>query len=245
MENKYVLILGGTSDIGLALAHQYAKAGYYIYLASRRVERLEKDAADIRIRYQVEVILLEFDALKFDLHASFCEALNPFPVISICVFGFLTDQLEAERDWNAARLMIDTNFTGATSILHHLANGAEEQGEGTLVGISSVAGDRGRASNYYYGSAKAGFSAFLSGLRNRLVKKNIHVLTVKPGYVRTKMTAALVLPGLLTANPEKTAEDIFYAVKRKRNVLYTKWMWRYIMLIIRNIPEFIFKRLGL
>ncbi|MCL4128207.1 UNVERIFIED_CONTAM: hypothetical protein GTU68_062310 [Idotea baltica] len=121
----------------------------------------------------------------------------------------------------------------------------ENRKEGTIVGISSVAGERGRASNYLYGSAKAGFTSFLSGLRNRLAGKGVHVLTVKPGFVDTAMTEGLDLPGPLTAQPQQVARAVFKAVGKKKNTLYTLWMWRYVMLIIRNIPEAIFKKLSL
>ena len=126
-----------------------------------------------------------------------------------------------------------------------MANDFEQRRSGTIVGISSVAGDRGRASNYIYGSAKAGLSAYLSGLRNRLAKSNVHVLTVKPGFVRTKMTADLPLPGPVTAKPERVANDIFSAAHRQSNEIYTLSIWRPLMFVIRNIPETIFKRLNL
>ncbi|MFK7924061.1 MAG: SDR family NAD(P)-dependent oxidoreductase, partial [Bacteroidia bacterium] len=119
-----------------------------------------------------------------------------------------------------------------------------QRGSGKIIGISSVAGDRGRASNYLYGSAKAGLTAYLSGLRNRLASKGVHVMTVKPGFVRTAMTENMDLPPVITGEPSKVAKDIIRSVRRGRNVIYTLWMWRYIMLIIRTIPERIFKKLS-
>ena len=139
-----------------------------------------------------------------------------------------------------------TNYIGCASILEEAARKMLEKGKGTIIGVSSVAGDRGRASNYYYGSAKAGFTAYLSGLRNRLCKQGIHVCTVKPGFVYTAMTEGMKLNPLLTAKPEKVAKDIYKkAYQRQRNVVYTKWFWRWIMRIITSIPEFIFKKLSL
>lgn len=243
--NPYICILGANSDIARALAHEYAQKGYSIYLAARDVSRLAADVQDLNIRYSATAQALEFDATKYDSHAAFYAGLSPQPEIVICVFGYLGEQEEAQESWEEAHRILATNFTGAVSILNHAANAMEKRGSGKLVGISSVAGDRGRASNYLYGSAKAGFSAYLSGLRNRLAKKGVHVLTVKPGFVDTAMTEGLDLPPLLTAKPEQVARDIFRATKRNKNVLYTKWMWRYVMLIIRNIPEFVFKRLSL
>ena len=108
-----------------------------------------------------------------------------------------------------------------------------------------MAGDRGRQSNYIYGSAKAGLTVFLSGLRNRLARKGVHVMTVKPGFVRTKMTEGLELPGILTAEPEQVAKAVYKGLEKKRNMVYVLWMWRCIMLMIRHIPEFIFKKMGM
>lgn len=240
-----VLILGAKSDIARALAHHYAQAGHQLLLAVRKAERLESEVSDLKIRYGAEVQALEFDAKDYASHAAFCEGLSPQPDIVIVVFGLLTEQADADADWQKARAMLEVNYVGAASILHPIANAMEARGSGTIVGISSVAGDRGRASNYHYGSAKAGFTALLSGLRNRLAKKGVHVLTVKPGFVDTAMTAAMDTPAPLTAQPEQVARDIAQAVKKQKNTLYTKWMWRYIMLIIRNIPEAIFKKLSL
>jgi hypothetical protein len=129
--------------------------------------------------------------------------------------------------------------------LNIIANDFEQRRSGVIIGVSSVAGDRGRGSNYMYGSAKAGFTAYLSGLRNRLAKSNVHVITVKPGFVRTRMTEGLPLPGPVTAKPEQVARDVFKAYRGRRNEVYTLWMWRYIMLVIKLIPEAIFKRLNL
>ena len=126
-----------------------------------------------------------------------------------------------------------------------IANDFEQRRSGTIIGISSVAGDRGRQSNYLYGSAKAALTTYLSGLRNRLARSNVHVVTVKPGFVRTKMTSGLALPGPLTAKPERVAADIFDAYQKRGDQLYTLWPWRYLMFIIRNIPEPVFKRLRL
>ena len=239
------LILGANSDIARAIAHQFASKGYNLYLAARNSSRLEPDVSDIQIRYGRDVQILEFDALDYDSHKQFYADITPKPDIVFCVFGLLGDQKKAEKDWNQAREIIAVNYEGAVSILHHIANEMEIRKKGVIVGISSVAGDRGRASNYYYGSAKAGFTAFLSGLRNRLSKKGVRVLTVKPGFVNTAMTEGLNLPGPVTAQPAEVAKAIYQAVQSRKNVLYTRWMWRYIMLIIRNIPEFVFKKLSL
>ncbi len=244
-ETSSILILGAKSDIARAIAHHYAQAGHPLYLAARNAARLEADVSDLKIRYGAEAQALEFDATAYESHAAFYAALDPQPEIVILVFGLLSEQEEADKDWAKAQAMLEANFVGAASILHPIANAMEARGQGTIVGISSVAGDRGRASNYHYGSAKAGFTALLSGLRNRLAKKGVHVLTVKPGFVDTAMTEGMDTPAPLTAKPEQVARDIAKAIKKRKNTLYTKWMWRYIMLIIKNIPEGIFKKLSL
>ncbi|MDB4286035.1 SDR family oxidoreductase [bacterium] len=244
-EKQFALILGANSDIARAIAHRYAKEGYHLQLAARKADRLEADVNDLQIRYGISAQALEFDARDYASHEAFYAGLSPKPDVVFCVFGYLGDQEKAQTDWDMASEILEANFNGAVSILHQAANEMEALGQGTIVGISSVAGERGRASNYYYGSAKAGFTAYLSGLRNRLAKKGVHVLTVKPGFVDTAMTEGLDLPPLLTAKPEQVAADVFSAVKKKKNVLYTKWMWKWVMMIIRNIPEAIFKKLSL
>ena len=157
----------------------------------------------------------------------------------------LGDQSMAQRDARAARDIIATNFVGPALLLGALAERFEARGTGTLVGVGSVAGDRGRGSNYVYGSAKAGFAAFLSGLRNRLAGKGVHVVTVKPGYVRTRMTDGMDLPDLLTAEADEVADAIVEAVRRRRDVVYVRRRWRFLMWLVRLIPERFFKRLSL
>ena len=242
---KTALILGATSDVARAIAVQLAAKQFGLLLAGRNGEELEKLEKEFAIRFNVPVRSLQFDALDFGAHAKFVDALDPFPSISIVVFGLLGDHQQAIRDNDQALRIVHSNYTGAVSILNCLANKYESLGEGTIVGISSVAGDRGRQSNYLYGSAKAGFSAYLSGLRNRLCHEGVHVITVKPGFIATRMTEGLNLPGPLTANPEQVAKDVVNAIKKKKNVVYTLWMWRYIMMVIKMIPESVFKKLRL
>ena len=184
-----VLILGATSDIGRAIAHRYGKEGKTLLLAGRKMEELEADAKDLHLRYNVEAKAFAFEALDYEQHAAFYAQLNPKPELVVCVFGYMTDQKEAESNWAEARQMMEVNYLGAVSILEQAATEMETAQRGMIIGISSVAGDRGRASNYFYGSAKAAFTAYLSGLRNRLSQAGGHVMTVKPGFVDTQMTA--------------------------------------------------------
>lgn len=242
---EHVLILGGTSDVAVALAAKFAKEGYSISLAGRDLDRLNIISADLHIRYNSMVDFYRFDALDFESHQPFYDELKIKPDIAICVFGLLGDQSTAQRNWSECAMIIDSNYTGAVSILSIIANDFEARKFGTIIGISSVAGDRGRQSNYLYGSAKAGFTTYLSGLRNRLFKSGVHVLTVKPGFMKTRMIEGLKTPGPLTANPEKVADVVYSATAKRRNEIYVLWMWRYIMLIIRLIPEMIFKKLNL
>jgi short-subunit dehydrogenase len=240
-----VLILGATSDMAVAITRQLAIEGYSITLAARNTERLSAMEGDIRIRHKAMVNSVYFDALDFQSHQGFYDSLPEKPDIVICVFGLLGDQRGAESDWAESLQIIQSNYTGAVSILNIVANDFARRKKGTIVGISSVAGERGRQSNYLYGSAKAGFSAYLSGLRNRLYKHGVHVITVKPGFVKTKMIEDLKTPGPLTASPKKVAEKISRAIVQKKDTVYVLPIWRFIMFVIRSIPEGIFKRLKL
>lgn len=240
-----VLILGATSDMAVAIARKFAAEGYTITLAARQVERLKAIEADLRVRYEAQVSSVQFDALDFNSHEEFYKNLPEKPDIVICVFGLLGEQLEAQRNWKACLEIINSNYVGAISILNVVANDFEKREKGVIVGISSVAGDRGRQSNYFYGSAKAGFTAYLSGLRNRLFHHGVHVLTVKPGFVKTRMIENMQTPAPLTALPKKVADNIFKAVRKKQNSVYVLPIWSLIMLVIRNIPESIFKKLKL
>ena len=240
-----VLILGATSDMAIAIARKFASKGFAIQLAARNSARLQPLQSDLSVRSGSIASVHEFDALNFQSHASFFNSLKPMPDIAICVFGYLGENEVAIRDWNESEKIIHSNYTGAVSILNIIADAFSKRKSGTIAGISSVAGERGRQSNYIYGSAKAGFTAFLSGMRNRLYRDGVHVLTVQPGFVYTRMTENLTLPPLLTAKPADVADSVYAAVTNKRNVIYVKWFWRWIMLIIKCIPEFIFKKLKL
>ncbi len=240
---SYVLILGAKSDIAKAIAHEYASNGYNLHLAARNQNQLEPIAKDIQIRYNVEAKYYEFDATNYSSHLEFYNQLNPKPIGVVCAFGYLGDNEKAKKNWDEAKRIIDVNYTGCVSILNVFANAMEESKEGFIVGISSVAGDRGRQSNYYYGSAKAAFTAYLSGLRNRLYHSGVQVLTVKPGFVYTRMTEHMDLPGKLTAQPEEIGRAVYRAQQKGKDVLYTKWYWGWILLIFKHIPEFIFKRM--
>ena len=234
---SYVLIVGAKSDIAKATAREYAKHGYDLYLAARNPDELIEFAKDVTVRTQKTVKLLELDILDYKSHQTFYDQLEEKPLGVVSAVGYLGEQEKAQSDFEEAQRIMDTNYTGVVSLFNIIANDFEKRRSGFIVGISSVAGDRGRKSNYIYGSAKAALTAYLSGLRNRLYDAQVHVLTVKPGFVATKMTEELDLPEKLTAQPEEVAEDIYKAQQKGKSVLYTKWIWKWVMMIIKMIPE--------
>lgn len=237
-----VLILGATSDIGYAIAKKFASKKYDVQLAARNADQLKTFQSDIHIRYQVSCTIYSFDALQFEKHRLFYDHLYPKPDVVVYVIGYMNENEKVIDHWSESLKTINTNYTAAVSALNIIASDFINRNSGTIVGISSVAGNRGRQSNYIYGSAKAGFTAYLSGLRNRLYQHNVHVITVLPGFVFTKMTEHLQLPKLLTAKPEDVANAVYKGVAKKKNVIYVKWYWRWIMLIIASIPETMFKK---
>lgn len=236
----FVLFLGAGSDIATSLEREYARAGFDLYLAGRNDEEIRRLAQDLEVRFRVRAVPLMFDVTDTASHEAFYRQLQPAPVGVVCAVGTLGDQRKGQEDFAEARKILETNFVGCVSILEIAGADLERRREGFIVGISSVAGDRGRATNYLYGSAKAGFTAFLSGLRGRLHTSGVQVLTVKPGFVRTKMTEHLDLPGLLTAEPEEAARAIFQAQRAEKHVVYAKRIWWIIMAMIRLLPESVF-----
>ena len=244
--SEAVLILGATSAIARATAAAFAARGAAMYLASRDEDELKRIAADIHLRYGVEAHHGLFDAEAIDTHEAFFKSVvAAMPNLSgvVLAFGYLGDQ-QAARNFNVGARVIASNFTGAASILSLCADYFEPLKSGFIIGISSVAGDRGRQSNYVYGAAKGALSLYLQGLRNRLFASGVRVITIKPGFVDTAMTFGL--PGLfLIASPQDIGERIARTLDKSADVVYLPWFWRYIMLIIKHIPEPIFKRLKL
>lgn len=242
-----VLIIGATSAIAQATAKHFAEGGDQIFLAGRSPEKLDALAADLRVRGADKVACMALDLNDFDRHATLVdmayEALGGLDTVLIA-HGTLSDQKACEQDFQVALEEYRTNFLSAVSLLTILANRFETQGHGCLAVISSVAGDRGRQSNYFYGSAKGGLSIFLQGLRNRLAPSGVQVLTVKPGFVDTPMTAGFK-KGALWVGPDTIADGIHRAIRRRSDEVYLPWFWRGIMAVIKAAPERIFKRLKL
>jgi NAD(P)-dependent dehydrogenase (short-subunit alcohol dehydrogenase family) len=241
------LILGATSPIARALAAEYAEAGHTVFVAARDAGEAERIAADVAIRHDAATAWGAFDALDLDRHDEFIDSVEEQagPIeVAVLAFGAMGDQEHSQQDVEAARRVIDVNYTGAVSLCEALARRMSERGRGSIVGLSSVAGDRGRKSNYIYGSAKGAFTLYLGGLRNRLAEDGVHVLTVKLGFIDTRMTYGMESP-LPKASPEDAAAAIFSAQQSGREVIYYPRFWAPIMGIIRAIPAKIFKRLSI
>ena len=244
---KKVLIIGATSAIAEATARRFAAEGASLYLLARNQERLDALASDLKIRGAALVAQESFDANDFASHGSALNGaiqfLNVIDVVLIA-YGTLSDQAACERSFDLTRQELNTNMMSVISLLTHLANYFETQRQGTLAVISSVAGDRGRQSNYIYGTAKCAVSCFLQGLRNRLYKVGVHVLTIKPGFVDTPMTASFD-KGALWVDADSVAAGIVRAINKKRDVVYLPRFWFFIMAAIKVIPERFFKTLSL
>lgn len=243
---KNCLILGSNSDMGQALAYKFASHGYNIVLASRNPNEYQTRLKnDISIKNNVNVSLTQFDGAKLESHASFWEDLEVLPDVVIVVFGYLGDQSKALNDFEETYRIITNNYLGQVSLINKFIEKVNGKKETAIIGISSVAGDRGRKSNYIYGSAKAAFTTYLSGLRNDMNDKNIKVMTVLPGFVKTKMLGDLKTPNFLTATPEEVANMIYKAYMKQKDIIYIYPIWKYIMRIIKTIPEFKFKKMNL
>jgi decaprenylphospho-beta-D-erythro-pentofuranosid-2-ulose 2-reductase len=244
--SKTLLVIGGTSDIGRATALAYAEAGWRVMLTARDEAAAQRNADDIAARTGQEATVHRLDILDSESQAALLDGLPTLPDTVVCVVGELGDQIRGQSDPAHAMMLMRTNFEGPALFLGLVAERFLARGSGAIVGVSSVAGDRGRGSNYLYGAAKAGLTAFLSGLRNRLAPTGIRVVTIKPGFVRTRMTAGMKLPPLLTAEPEEVGKAIFRVAEvRGGDVVYVRPIWRAVMMVIGSIPEPIFKRLRL
>ena len=238
-----LLVLGGGSAIAMAVAERFARRGWTIILAGRGATRMQALAGALAEKTGCATFGVHVDVLDMAGHAAFWQALPRRPEAVLCAVGLLGDQQAAWEDAEQAERLLCTNFNGPARLLGLAASEFERQGAGLIIGISSVAGDRGRGANYLYGSAKAGFTALLSGLRARLWRSGVRVLTVKPGLVDTPMIAQRNLPHWLLATPDQVADDIMKAVDHNRDVLYTPRWWRAIMWIVRILPECWFRRI--
>ncbi len=242
-----ILIIGATSAIAEATARLWAARGDALFLVGRRADRLQAIAADLCVRGAASVGCHTMDACDGAAHAAMFEAAHSALGgldVAFIAHGTLPDQKACEASVEQTLREIDSNGLSVIVLATRLANTFEKQGHGSLAVISSVAGERGRQSNYVYGAAKGLVSLFLQGLRNRLAKRGVHVLTIKPGFVDTPMTAEFS-KGALWAKPETIARGIVHAIDRRRDEVYLPGFWWLIMALIRHIPERVFKRLSL
>lgn len=247
MSTATVVVIGATSAIAEQIARLYAAQGAHLFLVARNSDKLDIIAKDLKVRGAAGVDFIVADLADFNSHKNIVEqaavCLGDIAYLYVA-HGTLSDNTACEKEPQQAIAEIKLNLNSFVSLLLHFAAHFRAQQHGTIVALSSVAGDRGRQSNYIYGTAKGGLSIFLQGLRNRLFADHVHVATVKPGFVDTPMTAAFD-KGPLWVSPQKVARLIVRGVAKQRNVIYVPGFWRLIMLIILHIPEFIFKRLKL
>lgn len=241
-----MIVLGTTSEVAQAFVEKALQEGEKyekIYLFTSNLESAERFARHIDVKFLQQSEVIELDLRKEIKYSEFDYIHSD---LLFCATGYLGEETEEGLyDNKNTQQIIDINYAKLVPVVNYFANKFETRRTGTIIGLSSVAGERGRQSNFIYGSAKAAFTAYLSGLRNYLFEKKVHVMTVKPGFMATKMTEGLPLNPKLTATPKQAADCIFKAYKKQKNVVYVLPVWGIIMMIIRNIPEFIFKKLKL
>lgn len=241
-----MIVLGSTSEVAQSFVEKALQEGEKyerIYLFTSNKEATERFAKHIDVKFLQQSEIIELDLTKEINYFDFDHVNSN---VLFCATGYLGESTEdGLYDNKNTERIIDINYSKLVPVMNYFAQKFESKRSGTIIGLSSVAGDRGRQSNFIYGSAKAAFTAYLSGLRNYLFEKKVHVLTVKPGFMATKMTEGLPLNPKLTATPKQAAECIYKAFKKQKNVAYVLPIWGVIMMIIRNIPEFIFKKLKL
>jgi decaprenylphospho-beta-D-erythro-pentofuranosid-2-ulose 2-reductase len=244
---RRILILGATSAIAIAVARELIAPDARFFLVARDAAKLGAVRSDLLTRGSAGVTAHVMNLDDVDAHQQMlAHAVQDLGTIDLALIahGVLGDQTDAQTAFPAAAAILYTNFFSAVSLITWLANYFEQQQKGTLAVISSVAGDRGRKSNYVYGASKGALNIFLDGVRNRVDRSGVHVLTIRPGFVATPMTAHLP-QGPLFASPAKVAKGIVRAIAARKDVVYVPGFWRPIMFIIRSVPEFIFKKLNL
>lgn len=244
---KNILVIGATSSIAHETMKIFAQDGASFYLVARSENRLHIVSDDLKSRGANNVLTCIHDVTQFDQHESIIEnAFNLMPDINtvLIAHGTLPNQDECLTSYEKILQEIEINFLSIVSYLHFISQKLIVHKYGTIAVISSVAGDRGRKSNFIYGSAKSALTEYLNGLRGYLYSQGIHILTIKPGITDTPMTQKTP-KGLLMASAQKVGKDIYHAIQTQKNTIYTPWYWRYLMWIIQLIPEFIFKKMSI
>lgn len=250
MSYSKIIIFGATSAIAQALARKLAAQGSSLFLVGRSADKLAVLGDDLRVRAAPGQVIAD--------HIADLDQIDAFPALFdaaeaalggldaiVIAHGTLPDQAECDASLEATLAALRTNASSPIALAHLAANRFAAQRKGLIVAIGSVAGDRGRQSNYAYGTAKGALALYLQGLRNRLTPLGVGVLTVKPGFVDTPMTAHILKKGLLWAKPDQVAQVILQAMDAGKDVIYVPWFWQIIMLIIKSIPERVFKKLKL
>ena len=242
-----IVIIGATSAIAQATARRFAAKGDRFVLVARNEARVNSVAEDLKMRGASLVEQLTIDLCETDRHLEVVEFarshLNRIDVV-LLAHGALVDQERAEQSLDTLEHCFGVNALSMLSLGTVFGNALESQACGCLAVISSVAGDRGRRSNYVYGAAKAAITAFFSGMRSRLIESGVHVLTIKPGMIDTPMTSEFE-KGILWSTPERVAKDIEKGIRKRKSVIYTPGYWRLIMFVIRAIPESLFKKMNI
>ncbi len=233
---RFIQIIGGNSDIGFNVAKCFAKDNFNVQLVSQNFNELKNKQIELEKNYKVKCIINELDFQNFDQVNNFIKTDKIQPEIILVAIGYLE---KFEKNYEK---IINLNYRTLVNYLEqNLLNGYKKEKLNTIIGISSVAGEKGKKMNNIYSSSKAAFSVYLDGLRQRLYKDKINVILIKPGYVKTKMTKDLNLPKILTSSPNKIAKIIFDSYKYKKTSIYAPFYWKYLLFIYKMIPEFIFK----
>jgi len=240
---KYVLIIGAKSELGIELARLYASNQYNLYLAGRSINDMQNEADYLEKTFNVKVILYNLDVTDFISHQRFYDSITIKPIGVIYAAGYYPDPLSVMTNWKESSNAINVNYAGAVSLLNIISEEFNRYKSGFIIGIASVSGLRGRAKNYIYGSSKAALITYLSGLRNKLDKSKVIVLTVISGYVDTKKSPKNKLPKLLVICPKRLAEKVYIAQQGRKSIVYSSYAWRIIMFIIKILPESLFKKI--
>ena len=240
---KYVLIIGAKNELGIELANLYARNNYNLYLAGRSIKDIQDKSREIEKKYKVKSVLCELDVTDYNSHQKIYDTLIIKPIGVIYLAGYYPNIPLSTSKWSETVRTIEINYLGCMSLLNIISNQFINDRRGFIISVTSVSGLRGRAKNYIYGSAKAGLITYMSGLRNKMNKYNVNVLTVIPGFITSNKDKKANYPRVLVTTPEKLALRVFNAQQSNKDVIYSSTLWQLIMFVIKLIPEALFKRL--
>ena len=240
---KYVLIIGAKNELGIELANLYARNNYNLYLAGRSIKDIQDKSHEIEKKYKVKSVLCELDVTDYNSHQKIYDTLIIKPIGVIYLAGYYPNIPLSTSKWSETVRTIEINYLGCMSLLNIISNQFINDRRGFIISVTSVSGLRGRAKNYIYGSAKAGLITYMSGLRNKMNKYNVNVLTVIPGFITSNKDKKENYPRVLVTTPKKLAVKIFNAQQSNKDVIYSSILWQLIMFVIKLIPEALFKKL--